>query len=124
MKRIWSVLMALFAGLCRVGPPGPGARPFVRRFYPWRCLGPGRGQALCRGNRGGVERRSPGQGLERTHGIGFSIAAAPAPDGLAVDWAKDSTLVAGLDDRAQKEEFFMYDVESLSWFMMDSLRPP
>ena len=60
--------------------------------------------------------------LSELTGLDFSIAAAPAPDGLAVDWAKDSTLVAGLDDRAQKEEFFMYDVESLSWFMMDSLR--
>ena len=33
----------------------------------------------------------------------------------------DSTLVAGLDDREQKEEFFFFDYDSQCWFMMDSL---
>ena len=30
-------------------------------------------------------------------------------------------LVAGLDDREQKEEFFFFDYDSQCWFMMDSL---
>ena len=38
-----------------------------------------------------------------------------------MDWAADSTLVAGLDDREQKEEFFFFDYDSQCWFMMDSL---
>ena len=29
--------------------------------------------------------------------------------------------MAGLDDREQKEEFHFYDIDSLRWFMMDSL---
>lgn len=38
-----------------------------------------------------------------------------------MDWAPDSTLIAGLDDREQKEDFFFFDEESLRWFMLDSL---
>ena len=38
-----------------------------------------------------------------------------------VDWAINSTLVAGLGERKQKEEFFFDDASSLNWFMMDSL---
>ncbi len=40
---------------------------------------------------------------------------------LVVDWMADSTLVAGLDNREQYEEFFFIDAHSLNWFMMDSL---
>ncbi len=54
-------------------------------------------------------------------GLDFFISAREGADGLAVDWAADSTLIAGLDDREQKEEFFFYDIDTLSWFMMDSL---
>ena len=42
-------------------------------------------------------------------------------DGVTVDWAKESTLVTGLGDREQKEEFFFSDAVSLNWFMLDSL---
>lgn len=38
-----------------------------------------------------------------------------------ISWRDESTLVAGLDDREQSEEFFFYDAISLNWFMMDSL---
>lgn len=38
-----------------------------------------------------------------------------------MDWAADSTLIAGLDDREQKEEFHFFDADSMRWFMMDSL---
>ena len=59
--------------------------------------------------------------LSELTGLDFTITASKADDGLIVDWAADSTLVAGLDNREQKEEFFFFDVDSLSWFMMDSL---
>lgn len=42
-------------------------------------------------------------------------------DSITVDWSADSTLIAGLDDREQKEEFHFFDAVSLNWFMMDSL---
>jgi hypothetical protein len=42
-------------------------------------------------------------------------------DSVSVEWAADSTLIAGLDDRDQNPEFHMYDANGLNWFMMDSL---
>ncbi|MGI6174470.1 MAG: hypothetical protein ACOYI8_11345 [Christensenellales bacterium] len=42
-------------------------------------------------------------------------------DSVTVDWSKESTLLAGLGDKEQKEEFFFFDAVSLNWFMMDSL---
>ena len=54
-------------------------------------------------------------------GLDFFIAASKTDDGWIVDWAADSTLIAGLDDREQKEEFHFFDHDSLCWFMMDSL---
>lgn len=55
-------------------------------------------------------------------GLGFTLNAASVEEtAITVDWAADSTLVAGLDDREQKEDFFFYDQDSLRWFMMDSL---
>jgi predicted small lipoprotein YifL len=42
-------------------------------------------------------------------------------DSVTVDWSADSTLIAGLDDREQKEEFHMFDAISLNWFMMDAM---
>lgn len=54
-------------------------------------------------------------------GMDFTITASKTDDGLIVDWAVDSTLIAGRDDREQKEDFRFYDYDSMSWFMMDSL---
>ena len=55
-------------------------------------------------------------------GLDFTLNAASVEEtAITVDWAADSTLVAGLDDREQKEDFFFYDQDSLRWFMMDSL---
>ena len=54
-------------------------------------------------------------------GLDFFITASKTDDGWIVDWAADSTLIAGLDDREQKEEFHFFDQDSLCWFMMDSL---
>ena len=54
-------------------------------------------------------------------GLDFYITASKTDDGWIVDWAADSTLIAGLDDREQKEEFHFFDHDSLCWFMMDSL---
>lgn len=55
-------------------------------------------------------------------GLDFSLADAHIDGNRAyVDWSADSTLVGGLGDRKQKEEFHFYDAVSLNWFMMDSL---
>ncbi|MGN1028051.1 MAG: hypothetical protein ACI4P4_16795 [Faecousia sp.] len=59
--------------------------------------------------------------LSKLTGLDFNITTSKVDDGWIVDWAADSTLVAGLDDREQKEEFFFFDHDTLSWFMMDSL---
>ena len=59
--------------------------------------------------------------LSALTGLDFNITSDKVDDGLTVDWAADSTLVAGLDDRVQKDEFFFFDHDTLSWFMMDSL---
>ena len=59
--------------------------------------------------------------LSELTGLDFTITASKTDDGLIVDWAADSTLVAGLDEREQKQEFFFFDYDSMSWFMMDSL---
>jgi hypothetical protein len=57
-------------------------------------------------------------------GLDFSLNDVTfGEDSVTVDWSKDSTLIAGLGDRAMKEEFRPYldDAVSLNWFMMDSL---
>ena len=59
--------------------------------------------------------------LTELTGLDFIITASKTDDGWIVDWAADSTLVAGLDDRVQKDDFFFFDQDSLRWFMMDSL---
>ena len=61
------------------------------------------------------------QELSKLTGLDFNITASKTDDGWVVDWAADSTLIAGLDNREQKEEFFFFDFNSLNWFMMDSL---
>ncbi len=59
--------------------------------------------------------------LSALTGLDFIITADKTLDGWVVDWSKNSTLVAGMDERQQKEDFFFFDADSLSWFMMDSL---
>ncbi|KMW10421.1 hypothetical protein [Enterocloster citroniae] len=59
--------------------------------------------------------------LSELTGLDFIITASQTEDSWIVDWAADSTLIAGLDDREQKEEFHFFDADSLRWFMMDSL---
>lgn len=55
-------------------------------------------------------------------GLDFTLNSITTTDkGIVVDWAKGSTLIAGLDDREQKEEFRFLDADSLRWFMLDSL---
>ena len=61
------------------------------------------------------------QELSKLTGLDFNITASKTDDGWVVDWAANSTLIAGLDNREQKEEFFFFDCDSLNWFMMDSL---
>lgn len=62
------------------------------------------------------------EGLSQLTGLDFLITAGDTSDGITVDWADDSTLIAGLDDREQKEDFYFYDADSMRWFMMDSLQ--
>ncbi len=59
--------------------------------------------------------------LSTLMGLDYKITAQKCDDGYIIDWAADSTLIAGLDDREQKEEFFCFDISSLRWMMMDSL---
>ena len=55
-------------------------------------------------------------------GLDFELNDAKlSGDSATVDWAVNSTLVAGLDEREQKEGFRFYDNTSLNWFMLDSL---
>jgi hypothetical protein len=56
-------------------------------------------------------------------GLDFLLNSANVDgDSVTVEWAADSTLVAGLGDREQKDDFYhFYDAQSLDWFMMDSL---
>ncbi len=61
------------------------------------------------------------KGLCELTGLDFFVTISALPDGLKVDWSANSTLVAGLDEREQKEGFFFYDADSMRWFMMDSL---
>ena len=63
------------------------------------------------------------QGLSELTGLDFFITETPSsePNEITIDWALDSTLIANMDGREQKEEFFLYDTDSMSWFMMDSL---
>lgn len=59
--------------------------------------------------------------LSELVGLDFTITTSKTDEGLIVDWAADSTLIAGLDGREQKKDFYFFDNVSLSWFMMDSL---
>ncbi|MGI6670031.1 MAG: hypothetical protein ACOX58_00350 [Christensenellales bacterium] len=62
-------------------------------------------------------------GLSEWTGLDFTLNDVSFPDdeSIIVDWSKDSTLIAGIDDREFKEGFRFYDAVSLNWFMMDSL---
>lgn len=61
-------------------------------------------------------------GLDELTGLDFTLQGeAIEGDIITIDWSKDSTLVANLDDRQQKEEFHFFDYDSLAWFMLDSL---
>lgn len=61
------------------------------------------------------------QGLSELTGLDFKITSKAVKDGIAIDWDKDSTLIANLGDKEQKEEFRFFDADSMRWFMMDSL---
>jgi hypothetical protein len=62
-------------------------------------------------------------GLKEWTGLDFNVNDVSFPDeeSIIVDWSKDSTLIAGLDEREFKEGFRFDDAVSLNWFMMDSL---
>lgn len=62
-------------------------------------------------------------GLSDWTGLDFSLNDVRFLDdeSVIVDWSKDATLIAGLDNREQKDEFQFFDAVSLNLFMMDSL---
>ena len=63
------------------------------------------------------------QALSDWTGLDFALGDVTEAEGVVtIDWAADSTLIAGLGDTEMKEDFHFYDVDSLNWFMMDSLR--
>lgn len=60
--------------------------------------------------------------LSEWTGLNFAVTSSMNDDGsIVIDWSANSTLVAGLGNTEQKDEFFMHDVDTLSWFMMNSL---
>ncbi len=60
--------------------------------------------------------------LSEWSGLDFTInEATVTPQAITVDWSAKSTLIANLDDRKQKEDFHFFDVDSMRWFMLDSL---
>jgi hypothetical protein len=61
------------------------------------------------------------EGLSALTGLDFFASAVRTEYGFSVTWHADSTLIANLDDREQKDGFHFYDADSLRWFMMDSL---
>ncbi len=61
------------------------------------------------------------EGLSKITGLDFKISVTALDDGLSVDWKGDSTLIANLDDRTQKDKFHFFDADGMRWFMMDSL---
>jgi hypothetical protein len=64
------------------------------------------------------------EGLSELTGLDYYITTQSPNDqlkGIIIDWNMDSTLIANLDDREQKEDFFLFDVDSMRWFMMDNL---
>lgn len=61
------------------------------------------------------------EGLSELTGLDFFLTATVEGSVAKVDWALNSTLVGGLDDREQKEDFFFFESDSLSWFMMNSM---
>jgi len=61
------------------------------------------------------------EGLSNLTGLDFIADITLTQMGILVDWKNESTLIANLDDREQKEDFHFFDAESMRWFMMDSL---
>lgn len=53
-------------------------------------------------------------------GLNFAVKIKETEDGLIVDWMTNSTLLGG-SDTEPKEDFAFHDVDTMSWFMMDSL---
>ncbi len=62
------------------------------------------------------------EGLTKLTGLNFAINDFTSEKGGAsVDWSLEASFLAGLGDIKQRQEFFVYDSESLTWLMLDSL---
>jgi len=63
------------------------------------------------------------EGLSELTGFDFTLldVGTVGDTGIAIDWSPDSTLIATLGEREQKEDFRFFDYDSMAWFMLDSL---
>lgn len=61
------------------------------------------------------------QGLSELTGLDFAINEWDAYQSASVVWSSQATFIVGLGEIQQKDEFYVYDNESLAWFMMDSM---
>lgn len=60
--------------------------------------------------------------LSELTGLDFAIEATVLDNGdIVVDWQPEATLIGGLGDREQNDDYHFYESESLAWFMLDSL---
>jgi hypothetical protein len=60
-------------------------------------------------------------GLTNLTGLQFTALFSQTEAGIVVDWSLNSTLIAGLGDTEQNENFVFLDNDSLVWFMLDSM---
>lgn len=60
------------------------------------------------------------EGLTELTGLYFNIKSTVKENGIIIDWKENSTLIANLGDKEQKEDFHFFDSGSMRWFMMES----
>ncbi|MDR2352847.1 MAG: hypothetical protein LBF22_06725 [Deltaproteobacteria bacterium] len=61
------------------------------------------------------------KGLTELTGLNFAVESGKVDTKATVVWSPKASCIAGLGDIVQKEDFFVYDNESLVWFMLDSM---
>ncbi len=55
-------------------------------------------------------------------GYRFTLNSVVIEDTIVtIDWSENSSLIANLTDEEIPDEFFVYDADTMRWFMMDSL---
>jgi hypothetical protein len=122
-KNPWSVALVALTLVCLVGSAAAAEPEHQATLYADFTQGAPDGtvEQYELGYSGELTAAALAKGLSDLTGLDFLVSLSPAADGLGVDWAADSTLIANLDDRAQNENFRFFDADSMRWFMMDSL---